>query len=188
MSKDNPLKWRGAEALIAIGLDHFKLPGKWGRSPVFHIGRGEIMPFLVFTPQMKWGGVYTSGLLGLSFAGIGDYVNSNGKVAVSAPFSIHVANFPGLTRHVTPEAAEEGAFEQWATELDRCLRAYPTSAQEMAIQLREGRLGAFGAGQQLTASPPSEALAAWLKDRNVDLPPASPLPIRSLAVPSAALQ
>jgi hypothetical protein len=185
----NPLKWRGVEALTGLGLSQFKLPGKLGGVPVFFSARFEITPFFLFTPHLKFGAVSVSGLLGLSFAGIDDFVNSVGKNLDAPPFLIHTANFPGdLAPYIFPEAADQGAFEDWAALIEACVRNYPTSAEEMAAQVRGGRLGGFGAAQQFKASPPNEALTSWLADRAIRVPTDGALPIQAVSVPTPTLQ
>lgn len=189
MNTTNPLKWRGVDALSAVGLSHFKLPGKLGRSPVFFIAQHQITAFFIFTPHLKWGAVNTAGLLGLSFAGIDDCVNSAGKIATPPPFLIHTANFPGnLARYVDPGEQEDRAFADWAALIHDCLRSYPTSSEEMAAQMHGGRLGSFGAAQQFKASPPSGALKSWLADRAITVPPEGQLPIQAVSGASLAIQ
>lgn len=189
MNKSNPLKWKGVDALAAQGLSQFKLPGKLGGSPVFFYAQLEITPFFVFTPHLKWGAVSTAGLLGLSFAGIDDFVNSRGKVASPPPFLIHTANFPrDLYRYISPEEEEGGAFGEWATLISDSLRHYPASSEEMALQVQGGRLGRYGAAQQFKASPPSEALKSWLADRGIVIPKDGNLPIQAVSVSSPAIQ
>jgi len=189
MAKENPLKWQGVEALRELDLFRFKLPSKLGRLPVFFIAHLEITPFFVFTPHLKWGAVSTSGRLGLSSSGIDDFVNSAGKIDTLPPFMIHTANFPGhLARYISPDEAERGAFIEWAALINTCLHRYPTSSDEMAAQVRVGRLGGFGAAQQFKASPPSEPLKLWLADRAITVPTNGNLPIRAVSVPSAAIQ
>lgn len=189
MAKENPLKWQGVEALTELGLFKFKLPGKLGRAPVFFSANVEITPFFVFTPHLKWGAVSTSGLLGLSFSGIGDFVNSSGKITTPPPFLIHTANFPGdLARYISPEEAEGGAFSEWAALISDCLRRYPTSSEEMDAQVRSGRLGGFGAAQQFKASPPSEPLKSWLAGRAITIPTNGDLPIPAVSSPSHSIQ
>lgn len=189
MAKENPLKWRGIEALSELGLFRFKLPGKLGRSPVFFNAQMEITPYFLFTPHLKWGAVNTSGYLGLSFSGIDDFVNSAGKIDTCPPFMIHTANFPGhLARYISTDQAEGGAFVEWAALINTCLRLYPTSSAEMALQVRDGRLGGFGAAQQFKASRPDEPLKLWLADRGIVVPTSGDLPIPAVSVPWAAIQ
>jgi hypothetical protein len=136
----NPLKWQGAEALTALGLCQFKFDGE----PVFYRSQSEIVPVFIFRPKLKWGIVNTQGYVGLSFSNIDGFAKSLGKAGGWPSFMIHTANFPGdLWRYVYPDEADHGAFEDWAGSIDRCLRKYPTSAKEMAMQLREGRLGGY---------------------------------------------
>lgn len=185
----NPLKWQGMEALTELGLSKFKLPGKLGGCPVFYSARFEITPFFVFTPYLKFGAVNVSGLLGLSFAGIDDFVNSAGKNLAAPPFAIHTANFPGdLAPYIFPEAVDEGAFQGWAARIDASVRSYPTSAAEMAAQLREGRLGRFGAAQQFKACLPNDALTSWLADRGIKVPTEGNLPIQAVSAPTPTIQ
>jgi hypothetical protein len=189
MAKENPLKWRGVEALSALDLFRFKLPVKLGRSPVFFSAYSEITPFFIFTPRLKWQAVNTSGYLGLSFSGIDDFVNSAGKIDTCPPVMIHTANFPGeLARYISPDEAEGGAFVEWAASINTCLRLYPTSSAEMDAQVRGGRLGGFGAAQQFKASRPGEPLKLWLADRAITIPTSGDLPIPAVSVPSAAVQ
>lgn len=186
---DNPLKWQGVEALSELGLGTFKLPGKLGSSPLFYASRTEITPFFIFTPFLKFGAVSVAGLLGLSFAGVDDFVNSSGKNLNLPAFRIYTANFPDdLAPFIFPEAAAEGAFEAWAARIDACLRSYPTSVEELAAQLKDGRLGRFGAAQQFKASPPDEALNSWLADRGVKVPTGGTLPIQVVTAPNPTVQ
>ena len=189
MAKTNPLKWQGVDALTALGLCQFKLPGRLGGAPVFYLGGGEISPFFVFTPHLKWGAVNTAGLLGLSFKDIDAFVSSSGKGGTLPSFMMHTANFPGdLSRYIDPDEAEHGAFHEWASAIIDCLRRYPTSAEELAIQLREGRLGGFRADQQFTAWPPNEDLATWLAAHGMTPPPPASLPIQAVSTSPAVLQ
>jgi hypothetical protein len=185
----NPLKWQGIDALSGRGLNMLKLPGKLGGLPLFYATQLEITPFFIFTPHLKFGAVNVSGLLGLSFAGVDDFVNSSGKNLNLPAFRIYTANFPGdLAPYIFPEAADEGAFEDWATKIDVCVRSYPTSAEELKAQVRDGRLGGFGAAQQFKACPPDEALNSWFADQGIEVPTDGTLPIQAVTTPASTIQ
>lgn len=186
---DNPLKWQGVESLSKLGLGKFKLPGKLGSSPLFYASRTEITPFFIFTPFLKFGAVNVAGLLGLSFAGVDDFVDSSGKNLNLPAFRILTLNFPGdLAPFIAPEEAVDGAFDAWAAKIDECLRSYPTSVEALAAQLRDGRLGKFGAAQQFKASPPDEALNSWLNERGIKIPTNGTLPIQAVSAPNPTIQ
>jgi hypothetical protein len=179
----HPLKQMGVEALTAAGLSSFRLPSRLGGFSIFSPLSGEIAPFFLFTPHLKWGAIYTGGGLGLRIAGVDDFVIDRDHHE-GPSFSIHTANFPGdLARYITPEEAAQGALTAWAREMYDCLRQYPMSVEDLRAQLQSGRIGPYRADQQLTCVTLSAAFTDWIATHGIQLPEPRPVPIQFAPTP-----